>query len=528
MDGWPALSIHGDKAQAERDYVLAEFKSGKSPIMAAIDVATRGLEQGDGPIVLILAPTRELVVQIQEESTKFGSYSRTRSTCVYGGAPKGPQIRDLRRGVEIVIATPGRLMDMLEAVLPWSDGVRGLVISRTTRRPTWPKEVEALARQFLQNPYKIGRIKLKELRMFLKRASITGLIPGALKCNIWVYCPSEYGRYSPDKYEHKHQECLLKQCFFPHFALANIRTPFFILNSAYDVYQFHHILAPPSSDPGGRWSRCKSDPGGCSATQIATLQGLRSGMLTSLRQFESKPKAGVFINSCFAHSQKFQKIAEVVGDWYFERGAAVEIDCAYPCDLTCRNLIPIDKVCLEMLSFANYSGDADSKIVREVWARLLDQALTKGGVAEACSVVKRDRLSSGEELVGDDDVARALLGACKGLPGPIEEIDEARKKFSNAKAISSSQFFGTQNREEKEAQLSLHKSAGSSSISSSDLFGRTNVDDSNLDLSDADLINIISFQASQDLSSLKDIAGETGKKLTSFASNFISDLDRIL
>jgi len=56
------------------------------------------VEQGDGPIVLILAPTRELAVQIQEESTKFGSYSRTKSTCVYGGAPKGPQIRDLRRG----------------------------------------------------------------------------------------------------------------------------------------------------------------------------------------------------------------------------------------------------------------------------------------------------------------------------------------------------------------------------------------------------------------------------------------------
>jgi hypothetical protein len=41
----------------------------------------------------------------------------------------------------------------------------------------------------------------------------------------------------------------------------------------------------------------------------------------------------------------------------------------------------------------------------------------------------------------------------------IEETDEARKKFSNAKAISSSQFFGTQNREEKEAQLSLQKFA---------------------------------------------------------------------
>lgn len=104
------------------------------------------------------------------------------------------------------------------------------------------------------------------------------------------------------------------------------------------------------------------------------------------------------------------------------------------------------EVCLEMLNFANYSGDADSKIVREIWARLLDQTLTRGGLAEACSVVKRvgskldpadgaclpldiiclhlekaalDRLSSGEELVGDEDVARALLGACKGLAEPV-------------------------------------------------------------------------------------------------------------
>lgn len=35
--------------------------------------------------------------------------------------------------------------------------------------------------------------------------------PGEKKCNIWVYCPSEYGCYSPDIYEHKHQECWLKQ-----------------------------------------------------------------------------------------------------------------------------------------------------------------------------------------------------------------------------------------------------------------------------------------------------------------------------
>jgi len=43
MDGWPALAIHGDKDQSERDWVLSEFKTGRSPIMIATDVAARGL-----------------------------------------------------------------------------------------------------------------------------------------------------------------------------------------------------------------------------------------------------------------------------------------------------------------------------------------------------------------------------------------------------------------------------------------------------------------------------------------------------
>ena len=52
MDGWPALSIHGDKSQAERDWVLSEFKSGKSPIMTATDVAARGLDVKDVKYVI--------------------------------------------------------------------------------------------------------------------------------------------------------------------------------------------------------------------------------------------------------------------------------------------------------------------------------------------------------------------------------------------------------------------------------------------------------------------------------------------
>ncbi|KAK4778725.1 hypothetical protein SAY86_006253 [Trapa natans] len=111
--GWP-MALKG------RDLIgIAETGSGKTlayllPALVHIS-AQPHLVQGDGPIVLVLAPTRELAMQIQQESLKFGGRGNIRSTCIYGGAPKGPQIRDLKRGVEIVIATPGRLIDMLEA-----------------------------------------------------------------------------------------------------------------------------------------------------------------------------------------------------------------------------------------------------------------------------------------------------------------------------------------------------------------------------------------------------------------------------
>jgi len=52
QDGWPALAIHGDKQQQERDWVLGEFKSGRSPIMIATDVASRGLDVKDVSYVI--------------------------------------------------------------------------------------------------------------------------------------------------------------------------------------------------------------------------------------------------------------------------------------------------------------------------------------------------------------------------------------------------------------------------------------------------------------------------------------------
>lgn len=80
---------------------------------AAVHISNQEpLQRGDGPIALVLAPTRELAQQIQSVAKLFSS--SIRNTCIFGGTPKGPQAHDLQNGVEIVIATPGRLIDFLE------------------------------------------------------------------------------------------------------------------------------------------------------------------------------------------------------------------------------------------------------------------------------------------------------------------------------------------------------------------------------------------------------------------------------
>ncbi|XP_013688042.1 probable ADP-ribosylation factor GTPase-activating protein AGD8 [Brassica napus] len=112
----------------------------------------------------------------------------------------------------------------------------------------------------------------------------------------------------------------------------------------------------------------------------------------------------------------------------------------------------------------------------------------------------------------------------------VEESDEARKKFTNAKSISSAQYFGDQNKNaDLESKATLQKFSGSASISSADFFGHGQDDYSNVDITATDLINRLSFQAQQDISSVMNIAGETKKKLGTFASGIFSDLqDRML
>ena len=66
------------------------------------------------PTVIVLAPTRELAIQIHDECAKFCPAAGCRSAVLYGGAAKGDQLRALRSGADVVVATPGRLNDFLE------------------------------------------------------------------------------------------------------------------------------------------------------------------------------------------------------------------------------------------------------------------------------------------------------------------------------------------------------------------------------------------------------------------------------
>jgi ATP-dependent RNA helicase DDX5/DBP2 len=85
------------------------------------------------PILLVLAPTRELSVQILEEAQKFGRPLGIRSVCCYGGAPKYPQIAALQRGVECIIACPGRLNDLIEMKKADLSNVKYLVLDEADR-----------------------------------------------------------------------------------------------------------------------------------------------------------------------------------------------------------------------------------------------------------------------------------------------------------------------------------------------------------------------------------------------------------
>jgi len=145
------------------------------------------------PRALILAPTRELALQIHEELERFGKHTRLRHAFIFGGVSANPQIKALKQGLDVVVATPGRLLDLAGQryidlsevevlVLDEADRLLDMGFIRDVKRivdqtprtrqsllfsATMPKAVAALAREILDDPIRVDvspkQVTVKEI-----------------------------------------------------------------------------------------------------------------------------------------------------------------------------------------------------------------------------------------------------------------------------------------------------------------------------------------------------------------------------
>ncbi len=165
------------------------------------------------PRALILAPTRELALQIMESFHAYSRYSKIRTASIYGGVPKRKQIQKLKRGVDVVVATPGRLLDLLEMKIIKLDQIEHYVLdeadrmldmgfipdvkkitSQITRNhqtmlfsATLPESILKLSKSMLENPVRIEVAKdnepLKTINQsiyFVKKADKAALLSDVL------------------------------------------------------------------------------------------------------------------------------------------------------------------------------------------------------------------------------------------------------------------------------------------------------------------------------------------------------------
>ncbi len=151
------------------------------PLLDRLYVATPRPSQPKTPRALVLTPTRELAAQVHESIRTYGRYVNARSTTIFGGVSMQPQVDALRRGVDVVVATPGRLIDHIERRSVNLSGIELLVLDEADRmldmgfipairrilgalpkkRVTWlfsatfAPEIKALAGEFMNAPVEI-------------------------------------------------------------------------------------------------------------------------------------------------------------------------------------------------------------------------------------------------------------------------------------------------------------------------------------------------------------------------------------
>lgn len=183
-----------------------------------------------GPRVLILAPTRELAIQINENIMTYAKGMRIRTVVLLGGVSIRPQIDQIRRGVDIVIATPGRLLDVIEHRALRLDKVHTLVLDEADRMldmgfmpsikqiiklvpdqrqtlffsATLPNEIRSLAHTILTDPVNVSVTPEKpttekvDQRLYFverdhKRALLAHLLKEDLEGSVLVFTRTKRG-----------------------------------------------------------------------------------------------------------------------------------------------------------------------------------------------------------------------------------------------------------------------------------------------------------------------------------------------
>ena len=171
----------------ERNDLMASAQTGTGktaafvlPILQHLNNSPRP-KNNKGPLVLILTPTRELAAQINQNIEDYGKYLSVKTTVVFGGVNINPQMSTLRRGVDILVATPGRLLDLHNQRAVSFDSINTLVLDEADRMldmgfihdikrvisklptkrhsmmfsATFSNDIRSLAKNFLKQPVEV-------------------------------------------------------------------------------------------------------------------------------------------------------------------------------------------------------------------------------------------------------------------------------------------------------------------------------------------------------------------------------------
>lgn len=193
----------------------AQTGTGKTAAFAIPVLQKLQRERGHSTIqALVLTPTRELALQIEENFNTYAKHLSTKSLAVFGGVPQARQVAALKGGIDVLIATPGRLMDLMQQGYVDLSGIKILVLDEADRMldmgfihdikrllkkipaerqtllfsATMPKEIRKFADSILRNPIEINVTPvssaartIRQSVYFVEKKEKAGLLIGLLK-----------------------------------------------------------------------------------------------------------------------------------------------------------------------------------------------------------------------------------------------------------------------------------------------------------------------------------------------------------